>query len=148
MILITEIERLLKRFNYSAKKPLLLANSPESSKSSSSGVISDYLVTFDDVAELQTRNAQLLQVVRKLSEEQEKWNSSNSLVATGTPTSGRRSSGADEQITAAQSALQSALSELQEMRAARQRTEDMVIGLVQQRDMYRAMVEVSPQGNQ
>ena len=32
----------------------------------------------------------------------------------------------EEQLTATSSALQSALSELQEMRAARQRTEDMV----------------------
>lgn len=36
-----------------------------------SGVISQYLVTFDSIAELQQRNAELLQVVRKLSREQQ-----------------------------------------------------------------------------
>ena len=34
-------------------------------------MITDYLVTFDDIATLQKRNEQLLAVVRKLSEEQE-----------------------------------------------------------------------------
>ena len=47
-------------------------------------------VRFDDIAELQSRNAQLLQIVRKLSEEQEKWASSTSMAmvqtSSGTPT--------------------------------------------------------------
>eukprot|EP01035_Chromulina_nebulosa_P024146 gene24146-31386_t len=109
----------------SSKRPLLLMNSPGAQSRDSGGVISDYLVKFDNIEELQARNAQLLQIVRKLSEEQEKWASSSSMAivqtSTGTPT--RRAS--EEQLTATSSALQSALSELQEMRAARQRTEDM-----------------------
>ena len=47
-------------------------------------------VKFDNIEELQARNAQLLQIVRKLSEEQEKWASSSSMAivqtSTGTPT--------------------------------------------------------------
>lgn len=124
----------------------MLMSSP-SHASESGGVISDYLVKYDDVAELQTRNAQLLKVVRQLSEEQEKTSNSSAMVPMSSSRSGTPSKRAsEEQLTAASSALQSALGELQEMRAARQRTEDMVMGLVQQRDMYRAMVEVSPQG--
>ena len=40
------------------------------SNSNAHGVISEHLLTFDDVTELQTRNSQLLQVLRKLSVEQ------------------------------------------------------------------------------
>ena len=43
--------------------------------SNASGVISEHLLTFDDVSELQIRNSQLLQVLRKLSVEQVKKNS-------------------------------------------------------------------------
>jgi hypothetical protein len=42
----------------------------EEAPSSASDVISTYLLTFDDIKELQTKNAQLVQVVRKLSTEQ------------------------------------------------------------------------------
>jgi nucleoprotein TPR len=102
--------------------------------SSSAGVISDHLVKYDDVVELQTRNAQLLQVVRKLSVEQEN----------------RANIHHDEEKVLSSKALQSALSELQEMRNSRLKTEDLVNSLVQQRDMYRDMVEefkLSPSTN-
>jgi len=120
--------------------------SPSNRTSESGGVISDYLVKYDDVAELQTRNAQLLKVVRQLSEEQEKLSNSTAMVPASSRSGTPNKRVSEEQLAAASNALQSALSELQEMRAARRRTEDMVLGLVQQRDMYRAMVEVSPQG--
>lgn len=80
-------------------------------------VISEHLVTYSDVEELQARNAQLLKVIRKLSSEQE------------------QSSGEDKAM------LQTAMQELQSMKTARQRMEDMVAQLIQQRDIYKAMAE-------
>jgi hypothetical protein len=41
------------------------------SSGSASSVISEHLLTFDNVSELVTKNEQLMRVVRKLSEEQE-----------------------------------------------------------------------------
>lgn len=110
--------------------------SNKSGAASAGAVISEHLLTFDDVAELQLRNAQLLKVVRKLSQEQEQ---ESALMITGqqdaaTIGGGSRSKEVSE-------ALKAALLELNSMREARRRTEDMVAGLVQQRDMYRAMVE-------
>ena len=86
---------------------------------SASDVVSQRLVTFDDIAELQTRNIQLLQVVRSLSEEQERSMEESDL----------------------QASLQAAVQELQELRESRQRTEDIVTSLAQQRDMYRTIAE-------
>ena len=102
--------------------------SSSSSTSSASDVISERLVTFEDIGELQTRNMQLLQVVRKLSEEQEQ-----SLGEAG---------GAGD----LQASLQQAVEELGAMREARQRTEELVTSLVQQRDMYRAIAEDTSSG--
>ena len=88
-------------------------------ESSASDVVSQRLVTFDDIAELQTRNIQLLQVVRSLSEEQERSMEESDL----------------------QASLQAAVQELQELRESRQRTEEIVTSLAQQRDMYRTIAE-------
>jgi nucleoprotein TPR len=98
------------------------------------GVISEYLVDFGDIEELQTRNMQLLKVVRKLSMEQEE--------ALG----GHGGNGAvavieDGSKVELQEALASSMSELKQMRESRVRMEEMVGSLVQQRDIYRAMLE-------
>lgn len=97
------------------------------------GVISEYLVTFEDVEELQTRNMQLLKVVRKLSMEQEE----------ALTTSGSRSIAVIEDggTVELKEALASSMAELKQMRESRVRMEEMVGSLVQQRDIYRAMLE-------
>jgi chromosome segregation ATPase len=96
------------------------------------GVISQYLVTFEDITELQQKNAELLRVVRKLSREHEQAQSQLMLTDGESATS----SGASTQA-----ALQAAMEELSSMREARKRTEEMVVVLAQQRDMYRSMAE-------
>jgi nucleoprotein TPR len=103
------------------------------------GVISQYLVTFDDVQELQQKNAELLRVVRKLSKEQEQAHS-RLLLTDGDGAGSSSAEGAGD----SQAALQAALEELNNMREARQRTEEMVVVLAQQRDMYRSMAEGDP----
>ena len=104
-------------------------NSGSSDKQSAGNIISDYLVAFDDIKELQTRNTQLLKVVRKLSEDQE--NIENKTM-TG-----------DKEFESLKASLEASNRELNTLREARIRTEEMVLGLVQQRDMYRTMVEES-----
>ena len=119
-----------------------------------SGVISEYLVTFDTIEELQQRNAELLRVVRKLSRDQEQLSQQQAMITqhgegehegmdVDTPTSSRALVPAQGHSGNAnnQAALQAALEELGKMREARQRTEEMVSVLTQQRDMYRSMAE-------
>ncbi|CAM9260741.1 unnamed protein product [Chrysoparadoxa australica] len=91
---------------------------------SSDVVISEHLVTFKDVMELQTRNKQLLKVVRRLSQEREE-----ALAAT-----------AAESIAGDRMALQEAVKQLDQMSAARVRQEEMVSSIIQQRDMYRLLL--------
>lgn len=109
-------------------------------------MISEHLLTFDDVSELQTRNSQLLKVVRKLSADQE-----SSEVEKEREKSKRRASrgeamtvwdgeGEGEGVESA-AALQAAMKELGNLRETRERTEEMVLTLVQQRDLYKAMLE-------
>ena len=54
------------------------------------------------------------------------------------------SASAQKESSSNSRALQAAMEELSEMREARQRMEEMVVVLVQQRDMYRSMVEGEP----
>jgi len=108
-------------------------------------VISEYLVTFDDVVDLQRKNAELLRVVRKLSKEPAlmllgdgEGDSTTASSANATSASAQKESSSNSR------ALQAAMEELSEMREARQRMEEMVVVLAQQRDMYRSMVEGEP----
>lgn len=94
-------------------------------------VISEYLVTYDTIDELQKRNIQLLSIVRKLSMEQE------DNVRNRTQ-DGQLTVRNDEEI---QATLDQTLTELEMMKESRQRMEDMVSSLIQQRDIYRAMLE-------
>ena len=108
-------------------------------------VISEHLLTFENVAELQTRNAQLLKVVRKLSQEQEQAEARARAVG-GAGGAGALvmysggGAGTDSDPQAAM-ALGAALQELQSLRETRQRTEELVKTLVQQRDLYKAMLD-------
>lgn len=98
---------------------------PSYSDNSTTSVISEYLVSFDNIEELQVRNAQLLQTIRKLEKDLEL----NESLEVKASESGE--------------ALQLALKEIQSLRESRQRTEDLVQSLIQQKDMYKAMVENS-----
>lgn len=148
----TQLQHLLKknleRSIGSSGLPSTRPTSTTTTSTSSSSVISEYLLTFDDIMELQTRNIQLLKVVRKLSEDQERTELSNhSETIAEEDTNITSTSGSSQSLTVTTSSgvggnqFQLALRELQSMREARQRTEDMVVELVQQRDMYKAMLE-------
>ena len=108
-------------------------------------VISEYLVTFDDVVDLQRKNAELLRVVRKLSKEPALMLLGDGEGESTTASSANATSASAQKESSSNSrALQAAMEELSEMREARQRMEEMVVVLVQQRDMYRSMVEGEP----
>ncbi|XP_041484562.1 nucleoprotein TPR-like isoform X2 [Lytechinus variegatus] len=92
--------------------------------SSSSQVISDTLVSFRSVEELQQQNERLLGVVRDLSEKQEKEESET-----------LQSKTAD-----LKKQLDEAIEELDDMRSARSRQTEMVESIVRQRDMYRVLL--------
>jgi hypothetical protein len=110
---------------------------------SAQGVISEHLLTFDDISVLQTRNAQLLKVVRKLSADQESGEAQRQLQKRVTVVQGQGQSAecAESGEPAAVAALQAAMKELSSLRDTRERTEEMVMSLVQQRDLYKAMLE-------
>lgn len=107
-------------------------------------VISEYLVTFDDVVDLQRKNAELLRVVRKLSKEPALMLLGDGEGDSTTASSANASSASAQKESSNSRALQAAMEELSEMRDARQRMEEMVVVLAQQRDMYRSMVEGEP----
>ena len=106
-------------------------------------MISEHLLTFDDISVLQTRNAQLLKVVRKLSADQESGEMQRQLQKRVTVVQGQTGSGDWDEggEPAAVAALQTAMKELSNLRDTRERTEEMVMSLVQQRDLYKAMLE-------
>lgn len=88
-------------------------------------IISTNLVTYSNVEELQAKNEQLLQLVRKMCyEEEEKMKLTISC------------RGGEDPSTST-----STLEELQELRESREKAQDMVTVLKQQRDMYRSMLE-------
>ena len=158
--------------------PIPMIEDGDDDGASPDGVVSSYLVTFDDVMELQRRNADLLRVVRTLSKPQSQHqrqlemqqqqqengdgdgseqqggvllltntpagNSSTakaSTTPTPTPGSGGGSGSGSGGGGGLSAALRAAMEELGHMREARQRMEDMVKVLTQQRDMYKGMVE-------
>jgi nucleoprotein TPR len=86
-------------------------------------VISENLVTFADIPQLQARNQQLLKVVRRLSEAKEDQLES-------------RVNDTENAL-----ALEAALKELENMRSARLRQEEMVTAIIKQRDMYRSLLQ-------
>lgn len=91
--------------------------------SSSSGVISEHLVTFRNIEELQEQNQKLLTVVRELSEERENQENTNHTVHHDL-----------------KQQLDTALGELEVLKTARSRQIQMVEALVRQRDMYRVLL--------
>ena len=105
--------------------PTPAAFAPYSASASASGtmnasqVISDRLVTFKDIQELQEKNAQLLRLVRELSDDRE----------TGdTP---KQSEARIKELT----------KEIEDLRENRKRQQAIVESIVRQRDMYAAMLK-------
>lgn len=114
-----------------AKSPFAKSSNPPGSAMAAAqggmvtaqAVISENLVTFNDIPQLQARNQQLLKVVRRLSEAKEdqlesKVNDTENALA-----------------------LEAALKELENMRSARLRQEEMVHAIIKQRDMYRSLLQ-------
>ena len=126
-----QLQHLLSSHSQSShQRPVaLIEDVNPSDESEAQGIISNHLVVFSNVEELQQRNAELLCVIRKLTDEKEA-----SATATGAHMEVEHD---DDQNTL----LQSALVELSELKDHRQRTEEMLAVLLQQRDMYRAMLE-------
>ncbi|XP_072919390.1 translocated promoter region b, nuclear basket protein isoform X3 [Hemitrygon akajei] len=92
--------------------------------SSSSEVISQHLVTYRSVEELQQQNQQLLVTVRELAEKQEKEEKEQT----------------SSQISELQQNLAEALNELERLREARSHQMQLVESIVRQRDMYRTLL--------
>ena len=90
-------------------------------------VISDHLVTFRSLEELQDQNQRLLAVVRTLSEEREREEEEKHTQET-------------HQL---QEQLDQAIHELQLLREGRERQKETVEAIVQQRDMYRVLLAQS-----
>jgi nucleoprotein TPR len=136
----SQCQDLARQLQHLLKKSMGLNNPAntecQNSGTDARGVISDHLVTFDGVEELQVRNMQLLKVVRKLSGDQEEALLGKSHVVAADDDSLSPNAFADME-----EALKAAVAELAGMRESRQRMEEMVASLVQQRDIYRAMLE-------
>ena len=95
-----------------------------SSATDAHDVISENLVTFKSVQELQVRNQQLLKVLRQLTDDRKADLDAGRAVAQ----------------QAAQATLKKALEQVRTMREQREKQEEFVNALVQQRDMYRVLL--------
>ena len=96
----------------------------QSSSMDAEGVINDRLLTFRDVDELQKKNIELLAVVRELSSNKEAVE--DRLV--------------QEKTSELKQELETAMQQVEELRAARQRQEVMVESIIVERDMYKGSV--------
>ncbi|XP_038056577.1 nucleoprotein TPR-like [Patiria miniata] len=95
--------------------------------SSSSNVISEHLVSFRSIEELQAQNEKLLASLRELSNKKEQ---EEQLTVES------KTAGLKQQLDAASQ-------DIQEMREARARQTEMVEAIVRQRDMYRVLLQQS-----
>ncbi|KAH9490602.1 hypothetical protein Btru_033804, partial [Bulinus truncatus] len=93
--------------------------------SSSSNIISEKLVTFRSIEELQQQNQRLIEVCRELSEKKEL--EENEITS--------------EKTRELKEQLDFALSELEHLRDARARQTELVESIVRQRDMYRVLLQ-------
>ncbi|XP_077991395.1 nucleoprotein TPR-like [Glandiceps talaboti] len=100
------------------------SNLSSSDVSSSSQIITEKLVPFRNIEELQEQNQQLLGVVRELSEKKEE----------------EERITRDGEFAELNDRLGKALEEIDELRTARNRQAEMVEGIVRQRDMYRVLL--------
>ena len=123
--LVREVEA--ARFGRTTKDGNILT-SPGGSQASTTvadGVISERLVNFHDVSELQQKNVELLTVIREMASNQEK--AETQLV--------------EEKTADLKRELENVTSRVEELREARRRQETLMDNLVVQRDMYKSMAE-------
>ena len=100
---------------------------PEKGVNTADEIISENLVPITSVNDLQSKNQQLLRVIRQLTKEREAEESKRSLNAE----------------THMELKLKAAMQELEEMRDNRKRQEEMVSVIINQRDMYRTLLNQS-----
>ncbi|XP_025109062.1 nucleoprotein TPR-like isoform X2 [Pomacea canaliculata] len=93
--------------------------------SSASRVITQHMVTFRNIEELQEKNQQLLEAIRDLSTQKEQ----------------EESLATDARVVELQKQLEEATKELDDLRSARSRQAEMVEAIVRQRDMYRVLLQ-------
>ncbi|XP_074653725.1 nucleoprotein TPR-like isoform X2 [Tubulanus polymorphus] len=91
---------------------------------SSSHVISEHLVTFRSIAELQEQNQKLIQVARELSENREE----------------EEKKAVSDKTRNLQEKLEEAVKELEMMKDTKSRHVEMLENVVRQRDMYRVLL--------
>ncbi|XP_023233101.1 nucleoprotein TPR-like [Centruroides sculpturatus] len=87
-------------------------------------VISKHLVTFRDIEELQTKNQQLLAVVRELSENQEE----------------KEMKAVEDKTVELHQELETSVLQLQELQNERSKQTELIESIVRQRDMYRMLL--------
>ena len=125
--LVKEVET--SRGNYSFADPDESSVVPDVTSSpselSSSRVITDRLVTFRNIDELQAQNQHLLAVVRELSEAQEKAEKELS----------------ENKLKDIREALEAAKDEIEDLKAIKSRQEAMIDSLSQQRDTYSSLLK-------
>ncbi|CAG7834925.1 unnamed protein product [Allacma fusca] len=125
--LVKEVET--SRGNYSFNEPDEVSVVPDvntsPSQMSSSRVITDRLVTFRNIDELQQQNQHLLAVVRELSEAQEKAEKELD----------------ENQLKEMKEALEAAKTEISDLKALKNRHESMIESLSQQRDTFSALLK-------
>lgn len=103
------------------------SNDDASPPLTASEVISKHLVTFRNIEELQQKNAELLAVVRELSEKQEE----------------EEKKAAEERSCELREKLEAVMAQLQELEQERNRQMALVASTTRQRDMYRALLTSS-----
>ncbi|XP_032788122.2 nucleoprotein TPR isoform X2 [Daphnia magna] len=102
-----------------------------SSEGSAAAVISRHLVTFRDVEELQQKNQMLLTALREVTEKQD----------------AAEQGEIDTKTAKIQQALENALSEVDHLRDTRRRHEELMESVIQQRDMYRILLQEAGLGD-
>ena len=123
--LVREVEA--ARFGRTTKGETMLT-SPGGSQAAATeadGVISERLVSFHDVSQLQQKNVELLTVIREMAANQEM--AETQLV--------------EEKTADLKKELDNVTSRVEELREARRRQETLMDNLVVQRDMYKSMAE-------
>ncbi|XP_054923747.1 nucleoprotein TPR-like isoform X2 [Dermacentor andersoni] len=111
----------------SQEQEISSSNEDASPPITASEVISKHLVTFRNIEELQQKNAELLAVVRELSEKQEE----------------EEKKVAEERSSEIRERLEGVMAQLQELEQERNRQMALVASMARQRDMYRALLTSS-----
>lgn len=129
----TQVKYLLKELEESRGQFVSMDRGAEADAnvSSSSEVISEHLVTFKSIGELQEQNRRLLRVVRELGEDYEK----------------RENESHGEEIERLKSTLDEAKEDLDHLRQERTKQIDYVETIVRQRDMFRVLLSQESTGS-